>query len=84
MWSWIKWAIGVREKETDILNHNDMSPLPKNKYVNYARTKALLDEDDEPHKTIYDIKKLERLYGKSQKRKQQKQQYESWYEYFNH
>ena len=81
MWSWIKWAVGVREKETGILNHNDMSPLPKRKFVNYARTKEPVDEDSEPHQSIYHLKRMERLHGKSKKRKSQLERYYDYYNY---
>jgi hypothetical protein len=80
MWSFIKWAIGVRP-EKQSLTHNSMGILPESTFINYARDKAELDEDEEPHSSIYHLKRMERLYGKSQKRKSQ---FNSYYDYFNH
>jgi len=78
----IYWAIGVRQEEPkNTLNPNSMSPVPKNRFINYARSKEDVDEDKEPHQSIYDLKRMERLYGKSKKRKSQ---LESYYDYFNH
>ena len=76
----IYWAIGVREPKNTI-NPNSMSPIPANRFVNYARTKAKVVEDDEPHHSIYDLKRMERLYGKSQKRKSQLEKYYDYYNY---
>lgn len=76
----IYWAIGVREPKNTI-NPNSMSPIPTNKFVNYARTKAEVVEDDEPHHNIYHLKRMERLYGKSQKRKSQLEKYYDYYNY---
>ena len=81
MWSFIKWAIGVRKEPENSINPNSMSPLPKHKFINYARAKAETDDDIEPHQTIYDLKRMERLYGKSQKRRSQLEKY---YDYYNH
>jgi hypothetical protein len=80
----IYWAIGVREKETNSINPNSMSPVPTNKFINFAREKADTEDDDVPHKTIYHLKRMERLYGKSKRRQQQSEEYNKWYEYWNH
>lgn len=78
----IYWAIGLRDREpTNTINPNSMSPIPKNKFVNYARTKEPVDEDVEPHQSIYELKRMERLYGKSQKRKSQLEKYYDYYNY---
>ena len=45
MWSFIKWAVGVREKEINSINPNSMSPLPSNKFVNYARDIEVNNDD---------------------------------------
>ena len=80
MMKFIYWAIGVRE-EKQTINPNSMSPLPKHRFVNYARTKEPVDEDVEPHQSIYHLKRMERLYGKSQKRKSQLEKYYDYYNY---
>ena len=36
MMKFIYWAIGVREP-TNTINPNSMSPVPKNKFVNYEK-----------------------------------------------
>lgn len=74
---WIYWAVGVRDDKQSI-NPNSMSPLPKHKFINYARTKEKVVEDNEPHQSIYHLKRMERLYGKSQRRKQQQAEYEKY------
>ena len=33
MWSFIKWAVGVRE-EKNSMTHNSMGKLPENKFIN--------------------------------------------------
>ncbi len=81
MMKFIYWAIGVREQEQkNSLNPNSMSPIPQNRFVNYARELVEKDEDKEPHKTIYGFKKWER----SQKQRKQQADYNKWYDYFNH
>tara|TARA_R110002012_G_scaffold316436_1_gene531382 strand:- start:6231 stop:6473 length:243 start_codon:yes stop_codon:yes gene_type:complete len=80
MWSFIKWAVGVREKEINSINPNSMSPLPSNKFVNYARDIEVNNDDKEPHKNIYEYKAFER----SMKQKKQQKDYSDWYDYFNH
>lgn len=78
----IYWAIGIRDKEPkNSINPNSMGTIPNDKFINFARTKEEIDEDKEPHSDIYHLKRMERLYGKSKKRKQQ---YESYYDYLNH
>jgi hypothetical protein len=85
MMKFIYWAIGVRDREpTNSINPNSMSPIPKNKFVNYARAVEPNDDDDVPHQTIYHLKRMERIYGKSIKRKKQQADYNKWYDYFNH
>jgi hypothetical protein len=80
MWSFIKWAIGVREKEVNTLTHNSMGKLPENKFINYARDIGKPKDDEEPHKNIYEFKHFER----SLKQKQQRKSYSQYYDYFNH
>jgi hypothetical protein len=81
MLKFIYWAIGVRDTPTNTINPNSMSPLPKNRFVNYARKLRKVDEDNEPHSDIYHLKRMERLYGKSKKRKKQ---LDTYYDYYNH
>lgn len=78
----IYWAIGVREP-TNTINPNSMSPVPKNKFVNYARKVGKVDEDSEPHISHIHLKRMERLYGKSQRRKQQQEEYEKYEKIFD-
>lgn len=81
MWSWIKWAVGVREKpEEATITPNSMSPLPKRKFINYARDINDNDDDKEPHKNIYEFKNWER---KSLKQKQQMKSYFDFEKYFD-
>jgi hypothetical protein len=71
-----------REKDQDnTLTPNSMSPVPKKKFINLARVRIDPDEDQEPHESIYDLKRLERLYGKSKKRQDQ---FNHYYDYYNH
>ena len=81
MWSWIKCAIGMRKEDTQSINPNSMSPIPKRKFINYAREKGKADDVEEPHSDIYHLKRMERLYGKSKKRQKQM---DTYYDYYNH
>ena len=69
------------KNQENTLTPNSMSPIPKKKFINLARDLVKPDEDDEPHETIYDLKRMERLYGKSKKRKDQ---FNTYYDYYNH
>ena len=45
MWEWIKsWFIN-ETTETNTINPNSMSPIPKGKFFNYVISKAEVDED---------------------------------------
>jgi hypothetical protein len=79
MWSFIKWAVGVRE-EKNSMTHNSMSKLPDNKFINYARDIGENNDDVEPHKNIYEYKTFER----SLKQKNQQKMYSKYYDFFNH
>lgn len=61
-----------RDKDqTQTITPNSMSPLPKHKFINFARTIA---------ENVDDIPVFQR-YGKSKK---QKKALESYYDYYNH
>ena len=80
MLKFIYWAIGVREEEQkNSINPNSFSPVPKNRFINYARDKGKDDDDSEPHKNIYEYKQWER----SQKQKFQQKQYFNFERYFD-
>tara|TARA_R110002012_G_scaffold311295_1_gene520710 strand:+ start:16 stop:255 length:240 start_codon:yes stop_codon:yes gene_type:complete len=79
MWSFIKWAVGVRP-EKQSLTHNSMGKLPESTFINYARDKADVDDDKETHKNIYEFRAWER----SVKQNKQLKDYQDWYDYFNH
>jgi len=57
--------------QTQSINPNSMSPVPKNKFINFARVKS---------KNIDDIPTF-KMYGKSKK---QKRALDSYYDYYNH
>lgn len=79
MLKFIYWAIGVREEQKNSINPNSMSPVPKNRFINYARDKGDNNDDDVPNKNIYEFKKWER----SQKQKFQQKQYFNFEKYFD-
>lgn len=69
------------KEDENSITPNSMSPLPTKKFINYARTiNDDKNESNEPNKTIYGFKKWER----SQKQKKQQDDYNKWYDYFNH
>ena len=57
-----------------------MSPLPDNRFINFARDKNKTDDSNVPHKNIYEY----RAYERSFKQKKQQKDYAEWYDYFNH
>lgn len=59
------------ELQTQSINPNSMSPVPKNKFINFAREKS---------KNIDDIPTF-KMYGKSKK---QKKALDSYYDFYNH
>ncbi len=79
MLKYIRSFFYTEEKPT--ININSLSPLPSNRFMNYASCRLPDNDDPVPHDTIYHLKRMERLYGKSQKRKKQ---FSSYYDYFNH
>lgn len=79
MWSFIKWAVGVREKNNTI-NPNSMGIIPDDKFINYARDVVKNNDDNETHKNIYEYKTFER----SLKQKNQQKEYSKYYDFFNH
>lgn len=79
MWKYLKSFIWNEPKNS--INPNSMSPLPSSRFINYARSRAKINEDNEPHDDYYHLKRMERIYGKSMK---QRKQQETYYDYFNH
>ena len=49
--------------EKPSMNPNSMSPIPKNRFINYARYKGNDSDSKEPNKTIWDYKKWEKEQG---------------------
>ncbi len=80
MFEWIYWAMGYTNKEKNSINHNSFGKMPENKFINYARDIGDNDDDEEPHKNIYEYKTFER----SLKQKHQQKSYSKYYDYFNH
>lgn len=66
--------------EFNTLTPNSMSPLPKNKFINFAREKAKDDSSEETHKNIYEFKSWE----KKNKIKNQIQDLEAIVDQLNH
>tara|TARA_R100000781_G_C4051986_1_gene117944 strand:+ start:627 stop:863 length:237 start_codon:yes stop_codon:yes gene_type:complete len=67
-------------EQSNSINPNSMSPIPENKFLNFARDKIDDDDDNETHKNIYEFRAWER----SIKQKKQLKDYAEWYDYFNH
>ena len=78
MWKYLK-SFFITEPKNSI-NPNSLSPIPPNKFINFARDKSEVDEDKEPHKNIYEFRAWER----SIKQRKQQKDYSDWYDYFNH
>ena len=80
MFEWIYWAMGYKKEEKNSINHNSFGKMPENKFINYARDIGDNEDDEEPHKNIYEYKTFER----SLKQKHQQKSYSKYYDYFNH
>ncbi len=48
------------EYEFNSLTPHSMAPIPKNKFINFAREKAIDDSSEETHKNIYEFRAWER------------------------
>ena len=67
-------------EQTNSINPNSMSPIPNNKFINFARDKGKNYDDEETYKTIYEFRAWERSIKPNKKLKTR----DDWYDYFNH
>ena len=84
MWSYIK-SFFIAE-DTQSICPNSLSPLPSNKFINYARTKAEVVEDIVPDRNYYHFKRMERLATKRyiERKRERRKSTQEWYDFFNH